>query len=141
MITSHKIILMLIAYSCLSSNVVAQRVFPGPSANQPSHEAAHTKHFGETVVPITSLKMTTPSLKMGMSGKVGPNPGIDATFGTGFCLDAACTFIATNYHVAVTARPNKIEREKIVQQYLATGPDDEGATSNYIPNLGAFSYA
>jgi len=141
MITLNKIILMLIVCFSLSSSVVAQKAFPGPSANQPSPEVEHTKDFGETVVPITSVKMATPSLKLGMSGKPGPSLGIDARFGTGFCLDAACAFIATNYHVAVTARPDKIEREKIVQQYLATGPDDKGATSNYIPNLGAFSYA
>jgi len=76
-----------------------------------------------------------------MSGKLRPNLGLDAKFGTGFCLDTACGFIATNYHVAVTARPDKIKREKIVQRYFATGPDDKGATPNDLPNLGVFGYA
>src|SRR4029077_7843019 len=96
--------------------------------------------FSEIVVPITSLKIT-PSLKLAMSGKLGPNLGLEAKFGTGFCLDAVCGFIVSNYHVAVTARPDKIEREKIIQQYFATGPHDQGATPNYIPNLGVFPYA
>jgi len=100
----------------------------------------HTQDFSETVVPITALKIT-PSLKLGMSGKPVPSLGMDAKFGTGFCLDAACRFIATNYHVAVTARPDKVEREKIVQRYFATGPDDKGATPNYIPNLDVVPYA
>lgn len=55
-----------------------------------------------------------------------------AGFGTGFCLDAKCRFIATNYHVAVSARVHKIKGEKIVQRYLATGPDDKGATANLV---------
>jgi hypothetical protein len=100
----------------------------------------HTQDFSEIVVPITSVKIT-PSLKLGVSGKLGPNLGLEANFGTGFCLDAACEFIATNYHVAVTTLADKIEREKIVQRYFATGPQDEGATPNSIPNLGVFPYA
>jgi len=102
--------------------------------------AKHTRDFSEIVVPITSAKITT-SLKLGMSGKLGPSFGIDAKFGTGFCLDAACRFIATNYHVAVTARVLKIEREEIVQRYFATGPDDKGATPNFIPNVDVVPYA
>jgi hypothetical protein len=100
----------------------------------------HTQDFREIVVPITSLKIA-PSLKLGITGKLGPTLDLEAKFGTGFCLDAACGFIVTNYHVAVTARPDKIGREKIVQRYFATGPDDEGATPNSIPNLGVFPYA
>jgi hypothetical protein len=100
----------------------------------------HTQDFSEIVVPITSLKIT-PSLKVGMSGTLDPNLRMEAKFGTGFCLDAACRFIATNYHVAVTARADRIEREKIVQRYFATGPHDQGATPNYIPNQGVFPYA
>ena len=55
---------------------------------------------------------------------------MNAGFGTGFCLDARCRFIVTNYHVAVATRVHKIKGEKIVQRYLATGPDDKGATAN-----------
>jgi hypothetical protein len=115
-------------------------VFPSPSTIRPSVKVEHTQDFSEIVVPITSVKIT-PSLKLGLSGKPGPNLGLEANFGTGFCLDAACEFIATNYHVAVTTLADKIEREKIVQRYFATGPQDEGATPNSIPNLGVFPYA
>jgi hypothetical protein len=135
----RKIIPILIACSCLSPSAVAQKV-PSPSTAQPSAKVEHTQGFSEVVVPITSAKIT-PSVKLGILGKLGPSLGVDARFGTGFCLDAACNFIATNYHVAITARPDKIQKEKIVQRYLATGPHDEGATPNSISNLGVFGYA
>jgi len=50
---------------------------------------------------------------------------------TGFCLDATCRFVITNYHVANFVVPTKIKGEKVLHQYLATGPDDDGATTNY----------
>jgi len=125
---------MLIACSCLSPIAFAQKIFPSPSTIRPSAKVERTQDFSEIVVPITSLKI-------GISGKLDPNLRMEAKFGTGFCLDAACRFIATNYHVAVTARADKIEREKIVQRYFATGPHDQGATPNYIPNQGVFPYA
>ncbi len=100
----------------------------------------HTNDFSETVVRITTLKFT-PSLKLGLTGNLNPSLGVDAKFGTGFCLDAACRFIATNYHVAATTLAGKVEREKIVQRYFATGPHDEGATPNFIPNVGVVPYA
>lgn len=134
--TVREIISTLIACSCLSPIAVAQKA----STIQPSATVEHTQDFSEIVVPITSLKIT-PSLKLAMSGKPAPGVGIDAKFGTGFCLDAECRFIATNYHVAVTARVDKIEREKIVQRYLATGPDDKGATPNSVPNVSVVPYA
>jgi hypothetical protein len=70
----------------------------------------HAQDFSEIVVPITSVK-TTPSVKVGISGKLGPEFDLDGNFGTGFCLDAACRFIVANYHVAVTTRSDKIKRE------------------------------
>jgi hypothetical protein len=100
----------------------------------------HTQDFSEIVVPITSVK-TTPSVKLGITGKLGPKLDIEANFGTGFCLDASCRFIATNYHVAVTTRSAKIKREKIIQRYFATGPHDEGATANSLPDVGMLPYA
>src|SRR5712692_6810057 len=136
----RKIIPILIACSCLSPIAAAQRVFPSPSTVPPSSTVEHTQDFSEIVVPITSVKFT-PSVKLGLSGKLGPKLDIDANFGTGFCLDAACRFIATNYHVAMTARADKIKREKIIQRYLATGPHDEGATANSLPNGGVLPYA
>ncbi len=136
----REIIPILIACSCLSPIAAAQKAFPSPSTIPPSSAVEHTQDLSEIVVPITSVKFT-PSAKLGISGKLGPKLDIDATFGTGFCLDAACRFIATNYHVAMTTRADKIKREKIIQRYLATGPDDEGATVNYLPNGGVLPYA
>jgi hypothetical protein len=139
-VTVREIIPILVACLCLSPFAVAQEVFAGSSTIQPSVAAEHTQDFSEIVVPITSAKITA-SVKLAMSGKPGPTLGVDAKFGTGFCLDAACRFIATNYHVAVTTRFNKIEREKIVQQYLATSPQDEDATPNSNADLGVVPYA
>jgi hypothetical protein len=100
----------------------------------------HTQDFSEIVVPITSWKIT-PSVKLGITGKPGPKLDIDASFGTGFCLDARCRFIVTNYHVAMTTRAGKIKREKIIQRYFATGPDDKGATANDLLNGSVAPYA
>jgi Trypsin-like peptidase domain len=86
------------------------------------------------------MRPITPSLKLGMSGRLVPELGMEAGFGTGFCLDAPCAYIATNYHVAITARTDKIQNEKIVQRYFATGPDDKGATPNLVSN-GVFGFA
>jgi len=99
----------------------------------------HTQDFSEIVVPLTSVKIT-PSLKVGITGKLGPKFDIDANFGTGFCLDAACRFIVTNYHVAMTTRAHKVKREKIIQRYFATGPQDEGATANNLLNGSVLPY-
>ena len=136
----REIIAILIACSWLSPIAAAQKAFPSPSAIPPSSAVQHTQDFSEIVVPITSVK-TTPSTKLGITGKLGPTLDIDVNFGTGFCLDVACRFIATNYHVAVTTRADKIKREKIVRRYFATGPHDEGATANNLPNVGVLPYA
>lgn len=69
----------------------------------------------QTVVPITKIHFYGP---MGM---------ID--FGSGFCLDPECRFIVTNYHVAtIMGKRFSIQHERVVQQWLASGPNDEGAT-------------
>ncbi len=136
----REIIPILIACSCLSPIAAAQKVFSSPPTIPPSSTVEHTQDFSEIVVPIASVRIT-PSIKLGISGKVSPKFDIDANFGTGFCLDAACRFIVTNYHVAMTTRADKIKREKIIQRYLATGPHDEGATANYLPNGGVLPYA
>jgi trypsin-like peptidase len=135
----RKVIPILILCSCLSPPAPAQEAFPNLSVIPPSSAADHAQDFIETVVPITSVKII-PSPKLGISGKVGPKLDMSANFGTGFCLDAACRFIVTNYHVAMTARPNKIKRERIVQRYLATGPHDEGATANNLGNGDVLPY-
>src|SRR5712692_6256549 len=135
-----RILPILIACSYLSPIWAAQKVFPSPLPIPRSSTVEHTEHFSEVVVPITSVKVT-PSPKIGVSGRLGPTLDMNAIYGTGFCLDAACRFVATNYHVAMTTRAKKVKGEKIIQRYLATGPDDEGATANPLPNMDVLSYA
>jgi hypothetical protein len=130
---------ILIACFCLPPIAAAQKAFPSPSAIPPDSTVEHTQDFSEIVVPITSWKIT-PSVKLGITGKPGPKLDIDAGFGTGFCLDARCRFIVTNYHVAMTTWAGKIKREKIIQRYLATGPDDKGATANDLLNGSVAPY-
>jgi len=60
--------------------------------------------------------------------------------GTGFCLDAACRFIVTNYHVAMTTRVHRIKRDKIIKRYFATGPHDPGATANNLEDGNVLPY-
>jgi hypothetical protein len=136
----RKVIPILIVCSCLSASAPAQEAFPTPSATRPSSTLEHTQDFSEIVVPIASVRLT-PSVKLGITGKLGPELDLDANFGTGFCLEAACRFIVTNYHVAMTARVHKIKGEKIVQRYLATGPNDNGATANNLGNGDVLPYA
>jgi hypothetical protein len=67
-------------------------------------------------------------------------PALETDLGTGFCLDAQCRFIATNYHVAALAQPRKIKGDEVIQQYLATGPEDDGATTNDIFSAKPMKY-
>jgi hypothetical protein len=135
-----KAVPVLVACLCLSLVAPAQRVFPTPSTIPPSYTLDHVQDFSEIVVPITSVKIT-PDVGLGITGKLVPKLDIGANFGTGFCLDATCHFIVTNYHVAMTTRTKKIEGQKITQRYLATGPHDEGATPNILPNGTPLPYA
>jgi hypothetical protein len=91
-----------------------------PSVAQKSPE-----DFAAVVLPITDMKVGL---------------GVETKSGTGFCLDPACRFITTNYHVAIIARPRKINGETVVQRYLATGPEDEGATVNESPSMPSMKY-
>jgi hypothetical protein len=100
----------LIASVC-AIPIAAQRSLP---KNGPQ-----TQDFASVVIPITELR---PGFT--------PAPGVETRSGTGFCLDPACQFIATNYHIAMIARPRRIAGEAVVQRFLATGPDDEDATLN-----------
>ena len=92
--------------------------------------------LSRTIIPITSLslkaKRNFPSSVSWSSLVPKIAPALESDFGTGFCLDPDCRFVATNYHVAAIARPHKIKGERVMQRYLATGPDDEGATTNEI---------
>src|SRR5260370_30741565 len=134
------IIPILVACSCLSPVAAAQTALPSTSTIPPSSTVEHTQDFSEIVVPIASVRLT-PSVKLGITGKLGPKLDMDAHFGTGFCLEAVCRFIVTNYHVAITTRVRKIKGEKIIKRYFATGPHDEGATANSLPNGGVLPYA
>jgi hypothetical protein len=130
---------ILIAYSCLSPVAAPQTALPSSKIPPPSL-VEHTQDFSEVVVPITSVKIV-PSVELGITGKPGPNLGLEADFGTGFCLDASCRFIVTNYHVAMTARARKIKGEKIIHRYFATASDDKGATANPLLNGGVLPFA
>jgi hypothetical protein len=72
-----------------------------------------------------------------------PAPTIneDVYLGTAFCLDDECRFIVTNYHVAKTVRAKKVKGDKIIQRYLATGPDDNDATVNFVNGVGVLPYS
>jgi len=105
-----KLIFLVLGYFCLCSLELAQEVAP---------TAAPTWDFNKTVIPLTELKFN------GIE--------VQAKFGTGFCLDSACRFIATNYHVAAKSKLRRIKGDKVIQTYFATGPDDERATVNTEP--------
>src|SRR5262249_44780040 len=69
----------------------------------------------KTVVPIS---------KPGFNGW-----GVKIHFGSGFCLDTDCRFVVTNYHVAKAMGDLfSIQGEPIVNVWLDSGRDDEGAT-------------
>jgi Trypsin-like peptidase domain len=93
--------------------------------------------LSKTILPITDFKLKVkkrafPS-SAGWSGLVPKiAPALEIDFATGFCLDPECRLIGTNYHVAAVARPRKIKGDEVIQRYLATGPDDDGATTNEI---------
>ncbi len=122
----RKVIPSSILYWCLSLSALPRDVAPDRSPATSSTAVLPAQDFDRTVVPITELKY------FGL--------GLEGDFGTGFCLDPACRFIATNYHVAMLARPRKIKGEKVVQLYLATGPDDKGATMNDGPSVSPMKF-
>jgi len=53
--------------------------------------------------------------------------GLETRSGTGWCVDAGCSLLATNYHVAKEGLPRKIGGAKVQGVFLASGPDDESA--------------
>jgi hypothetical protein len=107
---------IFMAYWCTSMSAMAQEVLPSGSLSPLPASVGYTETFEKTVIPIIVF--------------TSAGPGIRSKFGTGFCLDPRCRFIGTNYHVAKMAQPRKIEGERVVERYLATGPDDRGATIN-----------
>jgi hypothetical protein len=114
---SRKVIPILIVCAWLSRSALAQEGSRYPTSLLTS-SAVQKRDFRMTVFPITELKY------VGL--------GIEAKIGTGFCLDPKCRFIGTNYHVAAVAHPRKIGGQRVIGRYLATGPQDEGATVNDV---------
>jgi hypothetical protein len=113
--TLCKIVPVLIVYSFVSLLALAQ----DNSSDWPSVSTTSVivhQDFSKTVFPITELRF----VGLGIEGKLG----------TGFCLDPECRFIGTNYHVAAITRTRRIKGQRVVERYLATGPNDEGATFN-----------
>lgn len=85
-------------------------------AHGDSTSSAELPEVSRTVLALSELKF------YGVGSKI--------LYGTGFCLDMACRFVGTNYHVAVEAHPRKIKGKQVLATYLATGPNDEDATQN-----------
>lgn len=82
----------------------------------PLDSVASAQDLSRTVFPITHLKLL--------------GPGVEVKFATGFCVSEDCRFVGTNYHVAMMAQLRKIKGDRVIRRYLATGPDDDGATLN-----------
>jgi hypothetical protein len=135
----RKYLLILAASSVTIAS--AQRM-PQPSMD--SRKSIAAKDFTKVVVPISKLKVgvhpATPINPLSL-----PNPptrldvGVGSSEGSGFCLDTECRFIGTNYHVARMGIPRKIRGEKVVRTYLATGPEDDGATLNLGPSPAKYT--
>jgi hypothetical protein len=86
----RKVIPILILSSYLSLSAQAQKVFPSPSTIRPSSTLEHTQDFSETVVPITSVRLT-PSAKLGITGKLGPKACSDCSLDRSSSHQALCT--------------------------------------------------
>src|ERR1700741_1175336 len=94
-----RVVLVSILYSSVLLSAPSRE---GSRSGLSSPPISDAQQFDKTVLPITELKFGV---------------GLEARQGTGFCLDPACRFIGTNYHVAQMARPRKIEGQKIIQRY------------------------
>ncbi|MGB6875735.1 MAG: serine protease [Candidatus Acidiferrales bacterium] len=96
-------------------------LFPIAALGQGSPQNAGIEHAlsitpaQQAVVPITKLRIYGPYLTV--------------KFGSGLCLDPECRFIVTNYHVArAMGKRFSIQHEPVVERWLDSGPNDEGAT-------------
>jgi hypothetical protein len=102
-----------------------------------SPSIALAQDLSRTVLPLTDFKIAIHE-KVGIQPKPSLNPlsfvdvGVEVEYGTAFCVDPACRFIGTNYHVARDLRVRKIRGEDVIQRYLATRSDDDGAVMNEI---------
>lgn len=105
---------LLVLFSCVSAT--ATSAGQEPIVN--SDSGSGTAELRRTVFPITAIKAY--------------GPVFSGWLGTGFCLDTACRFVGTNYHVALVSKPKRIQGETVVRQFLATSEKDEGATRNVL---------
>ncbi len=129
----HNILPILIAWFCLVPVVAAQKTSPDTPASPSSSATEATEDFSQSVFPISSMKIRpsirlNPSLNLNIRSKLMPGFKLEDDEGTGFCLDAVCRFVVTNYHIAVGARIRKINGVPIIQRYLATGAADQDIT-------------
>lgn len=90
------------------------------------NSAVFAQDLSKTVLPLTQLKLLGPSAEL--------------KFATGFCLTEDCRFVGTNYHVAMMAQIRKIKGDRVIHRYMATGPDDDGATNNDGPSANPMKY-
>ena len=117
----------LIPVFLLCARVAAAQEHDAPVTN--------TTHFAEIVLPLSDFKIAIhkkPSIKFQSS--LNPLSFAEligkAQFGTAFCVDPACRFVGTNYHVAKDLDVSEIRGEPVIHKYLGTGPNDDGAVLN-----------
>jgi len=119
---TRTLIAALFAFLYLACPARGQDTGAGCLSSEPKPSNAPANDFSRTVFPLADFKLRGPAL--------------EEDLGTGFCVDPDCRFIGTNYHVAATARHPKIRGARIVERYLATGPQDEGVTLNRFADGG-----
>ncbi len=134
----RKVLSILIVCSFFLLAAPSQTAFPDLLRLVPLTSVVFAQDLSKTVLPITEFKLKLKPKKSFPSSvdlaalKPKITLGEEADFGTGFCLDPECRLIGTNYHVAMMVRPRKIKGAEVMERYLATGPEDEGATLNDI---------
>lgn len=128
--------LIILAYWFLTLIAYTDQAGQGRGGAEPASNREPLEDFKQVVVPIVSRNIY-PIVKpeIGRNGVPFPKPGIARAefYGSGFCLDPACSFIVTAYHVATKTRHSEIEKHKVVRSYFATGPEDKEATPNFLP--------
>ena len=123
--------------ACLSFSALAQEAPPS------STPASASTDFSRVVLPLTEFKVKLrPELRPSASVKRMAAVGAEVKlgFGTAFCVDPECRFIGTSYHVAASMRVRRIKGIKVVHQYFATGPEDQGLSLNRITSEDLLSY-
>ncbi|HTP70270.1 MAG TPA: serine protease [Dongiaceae bacterium] len=108
---TRKLLFALTVLSFTPCNAPSQQSHSGTSSlNTPP-----APDFDKTVLKVSELKFNS--------------SGLQIEYGTAFCLDPACRFLCTNYHVEAMAKPHKIAGDRIIETRLATGPHDKEAAT------------